>query len=309
MKEKDVGMLREALPYLHEFTGQTFVIKLGGELVDHENLKVLAEEIAFVSKLSLDLVVVHGGGAQADALQKKLGYETVRVSGRRLTDENTLDVAKMVFRGKVNMELVANLQSVGVQAVGLSGLDAGLIQAKRRPPQKVKDPETGKKVEIDYGHVGDVTGVNPAILRSLIGARFVPVVCSLGADEKGNVLNINADTIATEIAIAMKAHKLIVLTNVPGVLEDVKNHESRISALTAEKAQALIESGTIAGGMIPKIENALKACKGGVPRVHIVDGTVPDNLLRELFTKEGSGTMIARTEEIDTWKSEGWMIV
>ncbi|MBI4569171.1 MAG: acetylglutamate kinase [Planctomycetes bacterium] len=298
MRPSDVGILREALPYLHQFSGATFVIKIGGEIISHANMSALGEELAFLHRVGIRVVIVHGGGKQADDLLRRLGIEPKKVEGRRITDEATLEVAKMVFRGATNMELLSHLRRCGCVGVGLSGLDGRLITARRRPPVAVRDVETGRETEVDYGLVGDVVAVDVRVLATLLAAGFVPVVCSLGADESGAVLNINADTIASRIAALLRAEKLITLTNVGGVYRDLSDPQSRISHLSAREAEELITQGVVEGGMAPKLRGLIDALRDGVGRAHVIDGTRPDSLLVEVFTADGDGTMLTLADRL-----------
>lgn len=286
---KDVNVLREALPYIRRFKGTTFVVKFGGEIADEsERLSSFCEELALCAQVGIRVAVVHGGGKQATELGAKLGIPPSIVNGRRVTDEPTLDVVKMVFAGKLNTEILGALRRAGVRAVGLSGVDGDLVRARRRPPQTVVDAETGERKTVDFGFVGDILDVDPAVLVTLAGDGFVPVIASLAADDDGTVYNVNADTVAAAIAASLGAEKWIVATNVPGVL-DRDGH--LISKLTASEARALIAERVVTGGMIPKIEAALSALGDGVGSVHFIDGTRPGALLDEVFTAGGNGTM------------------
>jgi len=290
---KDVSILRTALPYIREFRDNIFVIKLGGNvIIDFKNLDLVAEEITLLHHVGINIVVVHGGGKQADELLEKLHHTSRKINGRRVTDDDTLEVAKMVYSGKISTEIISALRRHGAKGVGLTGVDGGLIQAKRRPPVKILNKETGQEELVDYGHVGDIEKVDPDLLLTLVKARYIPVIASLGADEKGNILNINADVIAGEIAKSLKADKLITMSNVRGVLRDPNDPDSCISYLSIKEAQELISKGIIKTGMLPKLQSCIAAIEGGVRRAHIIDGTKRDSLLREVFRPEGEGTMI-----------------
>ena len=294
----DVSILKQALPYMKAHKGRIFVVKLGGELVKDEAAREsLAEDLALIHHVGVRLVVVHGGGPQATELSRRLGIEPEFFEGRRITDEATLEVAKMVFAGKINLDLLGSLRAEGLRAVGLSGVSGDVIRAVRRDVKNHRDRETGAIVTVDFGHVGDITEVDVRLLTTLTDAGYVPVLASLGADRDGHVLNINADTVASAVAREMLADKLLVLTNVPGVLRDPSDPASVISVLSAKEAEELIESGTVAKGMIPKITNLVEAVRGGVGRTHILSGFIPNALLVELFTKGGAGTMITKEEE------------
>jgi acetylglutamate kinase len=213
------------------------------------------------------------------------------VQGRRITDEKTLDVVMMVFAGTINTEIIAALREYGAEPVGISGVDGGIINAVKRPPQKMKNEKTGVEEVVDFGHVGDIQSIDPRLLQTLLAADFVPVMASLGGDDAGNILNINADTVASEIASALKAEKLILVTDVDGILRDDK---TLISRVTPAEIDELVKSGVIRGGMVPKATSAVEALKDGVQSVHIISGKKQSTLLAEVFTETGSGTMIYR---------------
>lgn len=290
---KKVDTLMQALPYLRRWRGKSFLVKIGGALADDKAaLASMAQDIALLTNVGIKVCIVHGGGPQATQLSARLGLESRFIDGRRVTDEGTLEVAKMVFAGKISLEILGALRAEGLRAVGLSGVSGNLIDAKRRAPTSVKDPKTGETSQVDMGHVGDIVGVDTTLLRVLMDAGFVPVVNPLGADEKGNVLNINADTVATAFAIDMKADKFIFMTDVDGVLRKKDDPKSLISSLTKSEVKNLIEKGVISGGMIPKVKACTDAVAGGVERVHILNGEKPHTLLLEIFTKRGVGTLI-----------------
>jgi acetylglutamate kinase len=288
---RDVNALREALPFIKRFRGQTFVVKFGGEIADdHDRLVSFCEELALCAQVGIRIVAVHGGGKQATELGTRLGIEPRIVNGRRVTDERTLDVVKMAFAGKLNTEVLGALQRAGVRAVGVSGVDGGLLRARRRPPQMVVDRQTGEAETVDFGFVGDIVEADPRLLEALLVGGFVPVVASLAADDEGTVYNVNADTVAGEIAIAVKAEKLIVATSVDGLL----NSEGElVGQLDRAAARHYVEVGTATGGMIPKLEAAIAVLEGGVRSVHFINGTRPGALLAEIFTAGGDGTMIS----------------
>ncbi len=301
----DVRILTQALPYMKAHKGRTFVVKLGGELIeDGEVLASLARDLALAHHVGIRLAVVHGGGPQATDLSKRLGLTPKFFEGRRITDADTLEVAKMVFAGKISVDLLGALRREGLRAVGFSGVSGNVIEAVRREPKEVTDPETGENRTIDFGHVGDIREVRVDLLETLLDAGYVPVLSSLGADREGRVMNINADTVAVAVAVALGADKLLVLTNVPGVLRHPGDPASVISALTAKEAEALAREGTLRGGMIPKVLNLVDAVRRGVARTHILSGTAEHGLLTELFTKEGCGTMITLEEEHERYLSE-----
>jgi acetylglutamate kinase len=240
---------------------------------------------------------VHGGGPQATEVSRRLGLTPQLVEGRRVTDEQTLDVAKMVFAGRINTDILSALRTQGVRGVGLTGVDADILGAVRRRPVEVKDPATGETRVVDYGLVGDVNQVDSNLLRLLMENGYVPVLASLGADADGNILNINADTVASVIARDVGAAKLISLTSVAGVLSDPADPESLVPLLTLPQARALLDSNSVSGGMKPKIKAVVDAVEGGVRRGHILSGLTAGSVLLELFTRSGCGTLIVGEHE------------
>ena len=298
---KGITGLKGALRYVRAYRDHVFVVKLGGDvLADTEALDRVAGQIGLLSSLSIRIVLVHGGGPQATALSRRLGQEPTIVAGRRVTDESALDVAKMVYAGTLNVNLLAALRAHEVQGVGLSGVDADLIAARRRPPVSVVD-DAGVTREVDYGHVGDVDRVDPRVLTTLLDARFVPVVSSLAGDSEGNVYNVNADTVAESLAVALQAQKLLFLTGAPGVLRDRNDPATLVTFADPDDLANLMASGALAGGMRPKVEACIRAATGGVERTHIIDGRLPDSILLEVFTGAGCGTMIVGRKEKATY--------
>ncbi len=293
MKSGDLDTLREALPYINRFRGTTFVVKIGGEIADQaETLAPFCQEAALLARVGIRMVVIHGGGKQASELQQRLGIEPRMVQGRRVTDSDTLDIVMMAFAGKVNTEILSSFRKSGVDAVGLSGIDGGIVHAVRRPPKQVRDEKTGIDEMVDYGHVGDIERVDPRLLTALLDQDFVPVIASLGGDDDGAIFNINADTVAAKIAGALRAEKLILVTDVEGILD---GGGALISRATPEEVDSAIRGGVIRGGMVPKAQSAVGALGEGVGTVHIISGKRPSTLLGEVFTEKGSGTMITRT--------------
>lgn len=292
MNPEHLDTLRQALPYINRFKGKTFVVKVGGDIAeDDAGLHAFCEEVALLAQVGIRVVMVHGGGKQATELSQKLGIEPKMIQGRRVTDERTLDVVMMVFAGKINTEILGSLRRAGVDAVGLSGVDGGIINAVRRPPKKIFNEKTGREEVVDFGHVGDIVSIDTRLLSTLLAADFVPVIASLGGDDQGNILNINADTVASEIAAALRAEKLILASDVDGIL---RTDETLISRVTPEEIDALIRQGVIRGGMIPKAQGAVEALLDGVKSVHIINGKKASTLLAEVFTDTGAGTMIYR---------------
>ena len=295
MNTEHLDLLRQALPFINRFKNKTFVVKIGGEIADDEaTLHSFCEEVALLSQVGIHVVMVHGGGKQATQLSKQMGIEPQMVQGRRITDEKTLDVVMMVFAGTINTEILAALREYGAEPVGISGVDGGIINAVKRPPMKIKNEKTGLEEVVDFGHVGDIQSIDPKLLETLLAADFVPVMASLGGDDAGNILNINADTVASEIASALKAEKLILVTDVDGILRDDK---SLISRVTPQEIDELIKANVIRGGMVPKAKSAVEALKDGVQSVHIISGKKASMLLAEVFTETGSGTMIHRNNQ------------
>jgi acetylglutamate kinase len=298
---KGIAGLKGALRYVRAYRDQVFVVKLGGDVLgESEALDQVTAQLALLSSLSIRLVVVHGGGPQASALSRRLGFEPTIVAGRRVTDDAALDVAKMAFAGRLNVDLLASLREHRVQAVGLTGVDADLITAHRRPPVQVVD-DHGRTLQVDYGHVGDIDRIDPRILLTLMESRFVPVVASLAGGEDGEVFNVNADTVAESLAVAIRAQKLIFLTGAPGVLRNREDPSTLVTFADPDDLAGLMASGVLSGGMRPKVEACIRAATGGVERTHIIDGRAPDALLLEVFTGAGCGTMIVGRKEKATY--------
>ena len=284
--------LKRALPYVRLFRGKTFVVKIGGAPCSDPNLlRDLAEQLSVVRELGVHVVLVHGGGPQTSALSKKLGVEPRMVEGRRVTDAGALEIAVMTMNGAVNTSVLAACRATGIKAVGVSGVDAGLINARRRAPRTVL--VAGEPQMVDFGHVGDVESVDPTLLKSLLAAGYLPVMSPLSADEQGNVLNINADTVAAAVATALGAEKLVFVTDVPGILEDRNDPSSLVSSADLRGLEELVENGAVASGMLPKVSAIRAALENGVGRVHVI-GHQRASLLTEIFTNEGSGTLLVR---------------
>lgn len=288
-----LDLLREALPYIQRFKGKTFVVKLSGKVTeDRDQLISLAEELALLHQVGIRTCVVHGGGKQLSELAKKMGVEQTIIEGRRVTDDETLEMAKMIFAGKINTDILAALRHRGIHAVGLSGVDGNIVHAERRPPKQIVDRQTGESAEVDFGHVGDVIEIDSKLLTVLLDHDYLPVISSLGADAEGFVFNINADTIASEIAVQLSAEKLVLLSDVDGIYLPVEQEKTKLSRLTAEQAAQLIADGKATGGMVPKLQNILGVLRRGVRSAHIINGNARNTLLAEVFTDEGTGTMI-----------------
>lgn len=302
-----VGILKQALPYIRQYKNKTFVIKIGGELVqDISVLDDMAQDVSLLYQIGIRVILVHGGGPQATELSRKLGISPKIVEGRRVTDEETLEVTKMIFAGKINHEILTMLRKHGAKSVGLSGIDGDVVMAKRRNPVEYVNSKTGKVDSVDYGHVGDITKINTGLLEVLLEKSYIPVISSLADDGEGHILNINADTVASRIAAAVHAYKYITMTNVSGILRDMKDSKSTISYVSQKDAKKLIDDGTIQGGMVPKIRECIFAVENGVKRVHILNGMEKNSLLIEVFTSKGGGTMILNDDEIEEYISTGF---
>lgn len=279
-------ILIEALPYIQQFYGRTMVIKYGGHAMVDEKLKrFFAQDIILLKYIGINPVVVHGGGPQIGRTLDQMGIKSNFVQGMRVTDQQTLDVVEMVLCGKINKEIVGLINSRGGKAVGLSGKDGRLIRAKKL---EISSPQKSPEI-IDIGRVGEVEEIDAEIILTLEKSGFIPVIAPLGIDEKEQTYNINADLVAGEIAKALTAQKLIILTDTPGVLDP---HNRLISTLDSRHAQEMISQGSITEGMLPKVDCCLKALRGGVAKAHIIDGRLEHSLLLEIFTDQGIGTQI-----------------
>lgn len=289
----DVGVLLDALPYLRRNRDKVFVVKVGGEIArTPEALDLFAKDVSMLNQLGIRIIVIHGGGPQLDEVSDKMGVKPEKIAGRRITDDATLEMAKMVFAGSINTDILAAIRKHGVLPVGLSGLDGEVLTAVRRPPKEMTDPETGTKQTVDFKNVGDIRDCNPALLRTLVEHRYVPVLSPLACDDEGRILNINADTVACSVAAEMQAEKLFILSNTNGVLRDVNDPESRYVYLTVSQAETLIEKREVKSGMVPKLQGVISAVRGGVKRAYLINGLQPHSLLTEVFTLKGKGTMI-----------------
>lgn len=283
-------ILMDALPYIQEFYGTTVVIKYGGNAMINEALKEnVMRNVALMKFVGIRPILVHGGGPEITGFLKKVGKESSFVSGLRVTDEETVEIAEMVLDGKLNSEIVSLLNLRGVRAVGLSGKDAGLIKAKKKLAA-VYDNDAVR--EVDIGYVGEVTAVDTRIITDLLHQDYVPVIAPIGMGEHGESYNINADYVAAEIAGALRAEKLLLLTDVEGVYKDFADKSSLISQLHLEEAKTYIRCGVIEGGMIPKVEACLRALEAGAHKAHIIDGRLDHSIILEIFTSRGIGTMV-----------------
>ncbi len=278
-------ILADALPYIRKFFGKTVVVKYGGNALagaanEEDGLAQFAADVVLMHSVGMRPVVVHGGGPQIGDLLRKVGKESSFVDGLRVTDAETLDIVRMVLVGKVNREIVSAINVHGPLAVGVSGEDASLLSARQLRP--------------DLGFVGEVTGVNTALVTRLMGEELIPVIATIGVDDDGQAYNINADTAAAEIAAALAAEKLVYLTDIDGIRTDVADASSLLSSISVKEIDEYIADGTISGGMIPKVQACVTAVEGGVGVAHILDGRVPRALLLEIFTPEGIGTMVTQ---------------
>jgi len=288
MKREDV--LMEALPYIQQFHGKTLVIKLGGHaMVDPVVLENAIRDAVLLHYVGIRVVLVHGGGPEISEKMKALGKESVFVGGLRVTDQETLEIAQMVLVGKINSGIVSLIAKCGARGVGLSGSGGNLIIAKKMEPQKVN--VKGVEKEVDLGHVGEIVCIDPAILNTLLDNNYIPVISPIAIDRSGGSLNINADTAAGDIAVALKAYKLINMTDVDGVMDAKRTMVYH--KLTVAEANAMLKSGAIGEGMIPKAISVIRAVENGVEYAHIINGNVEHNLILELFTHDGVGTMIS----------------
>lgn len=290
---KDVNILVEALPYIKQFHKKKILIKYGGHaMIDDEAMASTARDTVLLKYVGMEPLVVHGGGPEISRSMDKLGKEPKFIKGLRVTDEETMEIIKMVLVGKISTNIVSQICFHDGKGIGVSGKDSQLIHARKKPLHKVKNSKTGLEEEIDLGLVGEVTCVNNELLGMFTRNNYIPVISPIGIAADGTTLNLNADTVAGEIASQIFAEKLIILTDVPGVLRDSNNPDSLIRKIRIKEVPGLIEVGVITGGMIPKIETCVKAIEGGVKSAHIIDGRIKHSLLLEIFTTEGIGTMI-----------------
>jgi acetylglutamate kinase len=284
-----IHALKSAAPYIRLYKGKTFVVKVGGGVfADEDTTRVLVEQIAILHFFGVRVVLVHGGGPQLTELSAALGVPTRLVEGRRVTDQKSIDVTAMVLNGLINTRVLGICRDLNIDAVGISGVDAGLVRAHKRPPVKL---EAGGEL-IDYGFVGDIDAVDPSVLKKLLDNGLMPVVSPLSADASGTLLNINADTVAAAIGAALAAEKLILCTGAPGILGDRTDPGSLVSYTDLRGLKKLRDEGHIADGMLPKAKAIEDAIRGGVRRVHVVSYQAPEGILGEVFTNEGTGTLI-----------------
>ena len=285
------NVLNEALPYIRKFYGKTFVIKYGGAAMVEEKLKdIFAQDIVLLNFIGIKPVIIHGGGPMINEIMKKMGKKPTFIHGQRVTDKETIDIVEMVLGGLINKEIVALINSHGGRAIGLSGKDGSLINAKKKVVKKLS-ADTGASEIIDLGLVGEVEKINPNIILSIEKDGFIPVIAPIGAGRKNETLNINADYVAGAVASALKAEKLILLTDTKGIMD---KNKKLISTLNKTKIKSLVSKNIISGGMLPKVQACQKAIAGGVKKTHIIDGRIPHALLLEIFTQKGIGTEIVK---------------
>jgi acetylglutamate kinase len=287
------NILIEALPYMRKFYGKTVVIKYGGHaMINNELKQAVINDVILMKLIGINPVIVHGGGPEITDMLKRLNIESRFIGGCRVTDSATMEIVEMVLVGKINQEIVALINRYGGKAIGLSGKDANLIQAVKMMGKTIDGD--GKETLEDIGFVGDVKQINPEIIQIVTAQGYIPVVAPVGVGEEGESYNINADYVAGEIAAALKADKLILLTDVEGIFEDYNDKDSLISELRLDQVEEKISSGVISGGMIPKVECCVQALEAGVTTTHILDGRIQHSILLEVFTDKGIGTMVVK---------------
>ncbi|TGC09771.1 acetylglutamate kinase [Methanolobus halotolerans] len=291
MTLKRENVLIEALPYIREFYNSVMVIKVGGHaMVNSDIMSDIVQDIVLLRFVGFHPIIVHGGGPEITQKMERMGKKPEFVSGLRITDDETLEIARMVLVGNINTEIVSLIGRHGGKGIGLSGKDGRMIIAKKKPFQKVVIESI--EHEVDLGWVGDTEIINTEILNIVIKEKYIPVISPIATDMSGKALNLNADTIAGDIAAALGAKKLVLMTDVPGLLRDINDKSTRISRVTIEEIEQLVEDGIISGGMIPKLRGAATAVTSGVEKVHIIDGSISHSILLELFTDSGIGTMV-----------------
>ncbi|WP_414468835.1 acetylglutamate kinase [Methanobacterium sp. ACI-7] len=288
-----VNILIEALPYIKKFHKKKILIKYGGHaMIDEGAMESTARDTVLLKYVGMEPIVVHGGGPEISRAMAKIGKEPEFIEGLRITDKETMDIVKMVLVGKINTEIVSKIGLHGGKAIGLSGKDSRLIEADKKAPHVIVDNNTGEERMVDLGLVGEIKSINPDIIDVLTQKDYIPIISPIGVDNKGETLNLNADTVAGDIASTMDAEKLIILTDVPGILEDPKDPDSLLRKIRIGEIGELIKNGTITEGMLPKTLTCIKAIEDGVSSAHIIDGRIKHSILLEIFTKKGIGTMI-----------------
>lgn len=290
-----VNILIEALPYIKKFHKKKVMIKYGGHaMIDADAMSSTARDTVLLKYVGMNPMVVHGGGPEISRSMNKLGKKPQFIGGLRITDQETMDIVKMVLVGKINTDIVSEVCLHGGKGVGISGKDNHLIKARKKAPHVMVDNTTGEEKTIDLGLVGEIENVNPEIIGMLTANDYIPIVSPIGVDENGNTLNLNADTVAGDIAAEVDAEKLIILTDVPGILSDPKDPDSLIKRVKVDELKDLIDNGVVKDGMIPKVGTCINAIENGVKSAHIIDGRIQHSVLLEIFTKKGIGTMITK---------------
>lgn len=288
-----VNILIEALPYIKKFHNKKILIKYGGHaMIDESAMDSTARDTVLLKYVGMEPIVVHGGGPEISRSMAKIGKEPKFIQGLRITDKETMDIVKMVLVGKINTEIVSKICLHGGKGVGLSGKDSRLIEADRKAPQVIVNTDTGEETMVDLGLVGEIKAINPNIIYDLTGKDYIPIISPIGVDNQGEALNLNADTVAGDVGSRVDAEKLIILTDVPGILEDPKDPDSLLRKIKADEIGDLIKNGIITEGMLPKTLTCVKAIEDGVSSAHIIDGRIKHSILLEIFTKKGIGTMI-----------------
>mgnify|MGYP002517340143 FL=1 len=291
--EEKADVLIESLPYIKTFHSKTFVIKYGGAAMIDNNLKEdIIKDFILLRYIGINVVVVHGGGPEITSFLQKVGKETTFVNGLRVTDKETMDAVQMSLVGKTNQDIVSMINHFGGKAVGLSGADSNIIQARKKMMETILDPETKQEKKVDLGFVGDIERIDSSLVNLLNQNGYIPVIAPIGVGIDGEHYNINADEVASEVAISLKADKLIMVTDVDGIYENPSNPATKIESLTIHRAKQMIEKGEISGGMIPKVRACINGISNGVKRTHIVDGRQKHSILLEIFTDHGIGTMV-----------------
>ncbi|ADZ09206.1 acetylglutamate kinase [Methanobacterium lacus] len=290
-----VNILIEALPYIKKFHHKKVMIKYGGHaMIDSDAMSSTARDTVLLKYVGMEPMVVHGGGPEISRSMSKLGKEPKFIGGLRITDSETMDIVKMVLVGKINTDIVSKVCLHGGKGIGISGKDNQLIKANKKAPHVMVDNSTGEEITVDLGLVGEIESVNTEIMEMLAENNYIPIVSPIGVDEVGNTLNLNADTVAGDIAAKMEAEKLIILTDVPGILEDPKDPETLIKKVKVDEIKDLIDNGIVKDGMIPKVLTCVNAVENGVKSAHIIDGRIKHSVLLEIFTTKGIGTMITK---------------
>ncbi|MGM0770908.1 MAG: acetylglutamate kinase [Halobacteriota archaeon] len=296
MTGKRENVLIEALPYIRDFYGSVMVIKVGGHaMVDPSVMSDIIQDVVLLRFVGIHPVIVHGGGPEITEKMERMGKKPEFVAGLRITDDETMEIARMVLVGNINTRIVSLIGKHGGKGIGLSGKDGKMIMARKKAAQKIMIEDV--EHDVDLGWVGETEIINPELINIVAANDYIPVISPIAMDTEGNALNINADTVAGDLADALHAKKLILMTDVPGVLRDRSDKSSRISRISVDDVESLIEKGIIAGGMIPKMRSAKASVIGGVDRVHIIDGSVSHSVLLELFTDQGIGTMVYQDTE------------